>query len=78
MVTGTGSETRFGNFDAIWFRENVLSGTNWILKGIWFRENVLDGTKWGCNGAPFRENVLSETKSKRLHSDGAQLSSNKN
>lgn len=29
----------------IWFRENVLSGTNSIRKDALFRENVLGGTK---------------------------------
>ena len=29
----------------IWFRINVLSGTNSIRKGVLFRENVLYGTK---------------------------------
>lgn len=29
----------------IWFRINVLSGTNSIRKDVLFRENVLDGTE---------------------------------
>lgn len=78
MATCTGSETRLGNFDAIRFRENVLSGTLWMLVNLLFRENVLDGTDWIRKGIFFRENVLDGTKVKRLHSDGAQPSSNKN
>ena len=53
MVTGTGSETRLGNFYAIWFRENVLNGTNWFCEGIWFRKNVLCGTEINKNGLIF-------------------------
>ena len=62
MVTGTGSETRLGNFYAIWFRENVLCGTYWVSVGFLFRENVLNGTNWFCEGIWFRENVLCGTE----------------
>ena len=34
MVTGTGIETRLGSFYAIWFRENVLCGTEINKNGL--------------------------------------------
>lgn len=42
----TASSTATNNTSlTIWFRINVLSGTNSIRKDVLFRENVLDGTK---------------------------------
>lgn len=42
----TASSTATNNTThTIWFRINVLSGTNSIRKDVLFRENVLDGTK---------------------------------
>lgn len=42
----TASSTATNNTSlTIWFRINVLSGTNSIRKDVLFCENVLDGTK---------------------------------
>lgn len=54
----TDSSTATNNTSlTIWFRINVLSGTNSIRKDVLFRENVLDGTK--------RESATSATHRRR-------------
>ena len=46
----------------VWFRENVLDGTECACGCVLFCQNVLICTKCVCRGVLFRENVLDGTK----------------
>lgn len=63
-TTASSTATTF-NAHTIWFRINVLSGTNSICKDVLFRENVLDGTNCESHTARDAPTVNRVTASER-------------
>ena len=69
----TASSTATNNTSlTIWFRINVLSGTNSIRKDVLFRKNVLDGTKRESHTA--RDAPTVNTKSLRATETASAVS----